>query len=443
MKNIKILFFVLFGVLLLNQLGAQIAFPGAEGYGSKTNGGRDGMVVFVTNLNDSGIGSFRMACEANERRIIIFRTAGIIELKGDIVISNPFITVAGQTAPGDGICISGGTIVIATHDVIIRGLRIRVGDKSNSNPENLDAIAIANNKEEPYNIIIDHCSFSWAIDENVQLWYPCRDITIQWCIISESLHKSLHPKGAHGTAIIIGNHAKKISVHHNLLAHNNGRNPLVKQGTETEIVNNVIYNWGTWEATAINNHENQDYPIKTNIIGNYYKLGPDSSKRMPITFSSPMNFRKGTMFYLKNNYFEGKLLNNDDICQEDQYIGTFYTSKSTLPNSGINISSACMAYRDVLKYAGAIAPKRDAIDNRIVNDVRFGTGKIINSLKDIGGLLPYLSSELPEDSDNDGIPDYWECKHGLNANDPTDALSKSLCSERCFTNIEVYINNFY
>ena len=182
---------------------SQPAFPGAQGFGSTTKGGRDGKLFFVTNLNSDGPGSFREACEAKGPRIVIFRVGGTITIEKSISIQNPYITIAGQSAPGDGICIRGAAIKITTHDVIVRGLRIRIGDGPGPAPDNRDGLSIANNSKQPYNIIIDHCSISWAIDENFQLWYPCNSITIQWCIISEGLHNSLHPKRPHSSGLII------------------------------------------------------------------------------------------------------------------------------------------------------------------------------------------------------------------------------------------------
>ena len=418
---------------------SQPAFPGASGFGSKTPGGRGGKVIFVTNLNPDGPGSLTEACEASGARIVIFRVGGTITLEKDIQIKEPFITIAGQTAPGDGICIRGGALSIFTHDVIVRGLRIRIGDGPGPTPENRDAIKINNRNNPPYNIIIDHCSFSWAIDETVQLWYPCRDITVQWCIISESLHKSLHPKGPHGTGIIIGDHAKNISIHHNLLAHNNGRNPLMKLDTESEFINNVVYNWGTWQATGLSNYENKDYPILANIIGNYYKTGPDKSPHKPVQ-ARDKNLRPGTKIYVKDNVWHGRM--SDDTDEWSMVTGDvkFRADEPALPLSDVPVLSARVAYKEVLEHAGAIVPKHDAVDIRMIDDVNNGTGKIINSQTEVGGWPVYTSASPPTDSDNDGMPDYWEDENGLNKNDPADAKRKTLSKEGN-TNIEVYINS--
>lgn len=418
---------------------SQPAFPGAEGFGSTTIGGRGGKVLFVTNLNDDGPGSFREACETDGPRIVIFKLGGTITTERDIIISNPFITIAGQTAPGDGICIRGGALTITTHDAIVRGLRIRVGDGPGPDPENRDALAINNSTTQPYNIIIDHCSFSWAIDETFQLWYPCRDITVQWCIVSESLHKSLHPKGPHGMGILIGDYAKNVSVHHNLLAHNNGRNPLMKQGTETEVINNVVYNWGG-EATILNNWENHDTTSKANIIGNYYKPGKNS-QHSPIAIGTPENIREGTEIFVEGNIGPGRMSDAIDdwaLVSGDQ---KWRANKPVLPLSNVSITDAKLAYREVLQYAGAISPKRDVVDERIIRDVKDGTGKIIDTQNEVGGWPVYKTKTPPLDSDNDGIPDFWEIANDLNPDDSSDANLKTLCTQGLYTNIEVYINS--
>jgi hypothetical protein len=209
------------------------AFPGAEGFGSHTPGGRGGRVIEVTHRGAEGPGSLRAAVEATGPRIVVFRVGGIIDLEGGLAIRNPFITIAGQTAPGDGICLANGPLTINTHDVVVRYLRVRPGDgPGGGNPENRDCLGIAGPGDQVHNVIVDHCSFSWGLDENVQTWYGPRDITVQWCISSESLDDSLHPKGPHGKGMILGSEDNTITVHHCLLAHNSDRNPLINSGSE-------------------------------------------------------------------------------------------------------------------------------------------------------------------------------------------------------------------
>jgi len=424
----------------ITELNALRSFPGAEGFGSTTPGGRGGKIIFVTNLNSSGQGSLRAACATSGPRIVIFKVGGLIDITENIMISDPYITIAGQTAPGDGICLKGAGIGITTHDVIIRGLRIRIGDAiEGENPSNRDALSINNNSEPPYNIIIDHCSFSWAIDETVQLWYPCKNITVQWCIISEGLHNSLHPKGAHGTGLLIGDYARSISVHHNLFAHNNGRNPLMKGGTTSEIINNIIYNWGTWEATATSNYENINATIMSNILCNYYKPGQDNSLQKPLILDDE-RLKPGTQIYFKDNYGPGRM--NDEI---DDWIlvdgnQRWKVDEPALPLSGITTLSAPEAYEAVLNNAGANYPSYDAVDKRIIDDVIKNTGWIIDSQNEVGGWPEYPPGVNLLDSDNDGMPDSWEIANKLNPSDSLDAYGTDLSKEG-YMNLEMFINS--
>ena len=209
------------------------AFPGAEGFGSMTRGGRGGKVIAVTNLNDSGPGSLREACETEGARIVVFKVSGTITLESALKISNPYITIAGQTAPGDGICIRKYPISIRASEVIIRYLRVRLGNEAED-----DADAISSRYQK--NIIIDHVSASWSVDETVSI-YHCENITVQWCLISESMYNAGHVKGTHGFGGIWGSNYS--TYHHNLLAHHSSRNPRFASGCGyTDFRNNVVYN---------------------------------------------------------------------------------------------------------------------------------------------------------------------------------------------------------
>ena len=211
------------------------AFPGAEGHGSMTRGGRGGQVIAVTNLNNSGPGSLRHAVEADRPRIIVFRVSGTITLESQLKISHPYITIAGQTAPGDGVTLRKHPIQIDADEVVIRYIRVRLGDESG---DDSDAIASRYHK----NIILDHVSASWSVDETVSI-YHCENVTVQWCLISESLYKSNHVKGHHGFGGIWGSNYS--TYHHNLLAHHSSRNPRFASGCGyTDYRNNVVFNWG-------------------------------------------------------------------------------------------------------------------------------------------------------------------------------------------------------
>lgn len=411
------------------------SFPGAEGFGATTPGGRGGRVIEVTTLADDGPGSLRQAVRQTGPRIIVFRVGGLLQLHKDISVSEPYLTIAGQTAPGGGLCLAGAGLRIATHDVIVRHLRVRVGDDpAGPDPENRDGIGVANNKTAPCRVIIDHCSVSWAIDENMQLWYPCHDITIQWCLIAESLEKSLHPKGAHGMGLLVGDHARRVSVHHNLFAHNMDRNPLLKGDTVTEVINNVVYNWRN-HGTALTDPEGSG-PQLAHLIGNVYLPGPQSAPRPGITLQASV--KPGTSVLLRGNIGPGRpqdagdewaaALNRSDIRAR--------LEAPVLAGERVRIDKPSEMRDLLLTAAGATRPERDAVDARIVQTIRDGAGRLINSPGDVGGWPAYRNATPPTDSDHDGMPDDWELARGLNPRDPADGPR---CGPEGYTWIEVYL----
>lgn len=255
---------LLTGNLYANEKGGVLAFPTAEGYGKYTIGGRGGKVYEVTNLNDSGEGSLRAAIEAKGPRTVVFRVSGTIDLKSALNIRNPYITIAGQTAPGDGICIKRYPLNISADEVIIRYIRIRLGDESTRSD---DAISARYRK----NIILDHISASWSIDETMSI-YHCENVTIQWCMITESLSQSNHTKGSHGFGGIWGSNYS--TYHHNLLAHHSSRNPRwASGGGFNDYRNNVLYNWGYNSSYGGEKHQvgNPKFSdITVNFVNNYY-----------------------------------------------------------------------------------------------------------------------------------------------------------------------------
>lgn len=426
------------------------AFPGAEGFGAESIGGRGGIILKVSNLNDSGAGSLRAAVAVNAPRIIVFEVSGNIFLQSRLTINRPYITIAGQTAPGDGIALIGEQVSIETHDVIIRYLRFRAGDMAG---KELDAL----NDEWPnYDTIIDHCTVSWGIDETLS-FYAGHDFTVQWCIISESLYNSIHSKGPHGYGGIWGGPAN-VSFHHNLLAHHSSRNPRFAENSAViDHRNNVIYNWGFNSAYGGENSN-------MNIINNYYKYGPatNSTVKKRIYLCSDTSSKA----YINGNYVYGYPLTTAN----NWFGGIDYengTNRSTLESAtpfaaaDINTTSAEQAFIDVLAHAGASYPSRDWIDQRIITEVNDGNasygatwaggGKgIIDSQYDLCPdancpncpdecWLPVLNSaEPPVDSDDDGMPDKWEyafCLNPLDANDRNGDLDSD-----GYTNIEEYLN---
>jgi len=423
-------------------IAQQLAFPGAEGSGKFTTGGRGGKVIYVSNLNDDGEGSLRSAITDKETRTIVFAVSGTIFLKSEMEIKHGNLTIAGQTAPGDGICIAGYPVNIEADNIIIRFLRFRLGD---INQVTGDAMGVQNQK----NIIIDHCSFSWATDENAS-FYRNRNFTLQWCIISESLNNSVHFKGEHGYGGIWGGHV--VSFHHNLIAHNTSRNPRFNgsRGKPVDIVdfrNNVLYNWGN---NSIYGGEEGFY----NLVGNYYKAGPATNKKYRnriVNITTSMSFDYGK-FYVNDNYTEESRTISDDNWNGGVDTEALIDSVRTwLPFKYVPImqQTAQEAFESVLMHAGA-SLVRDSVDERIIREVRTGTasfgklfrggGKgIIDSQEDVGGWPELISIPPPMDTDHDGMPDDWELKHHLDSDDSTDGAMFMLNPE--YTNLEVYINS--
>lgn len=436
------------------------AFPGAEGHGKYTTGGRGGRVIYVTNLEDNtSPGSLRYAVNQTGARIVVFAVSGTIQLKSVLNIRNANITIAGQTAPGDGITLRDYTVYNDADNVIIRYLRFRMGDETNQ--EN-DAIWGRNRK----NIIIDHCTMSWNTDECAS-FYDNENFTMQWCLLSESLRNSVHGKGAHGYGGIWG--GKKASFHHNLLAHHDSRNPRFcgsrySNQANLELVdfrNNVIYNWGANNSYA---GEGGSY----NIVNNYYKPGPASSSSSKARFLQPYaddgsNAQpKGTYgkFFIAGNHMEGNAAITADNWSGIALHSSFAANAPTITKndiksetefsaSNVTTHSAPNAYLKVLDYVGA-SLVRDAVDKRIISDATSGTSTfmtggngsvngIIDTQSAVGGWPELKSLPTTVDTDQDGMPDAWEDAHGLLKNDPSDAQLTTVDGK--YPNLEVYLNS--
>jgi pectate lyase len=409
------------------------AFPGAEGFGSRTPGGRGGKVFLVTNLNDAGPGSFRTACEGKGPRIVVFRVSGLIDLKTPVRIAEPNITIAGQTAPGDGVCLRGRGLIIESHDVVVRYLRSRPGDIGGGEP---DAMSIGGDSR---NVVIDHCSASWATDENLSPSGGIAGVTVQWCLIAEGLNHNLHHKGAHGYGSLcraIGG----ISLHHNLWAHNHGRNPRIGDNygkppyPTYDIRNNVMYNFGALSVVGDT--------LSANYVANYWKPGPNSSLE-PRARLGPTN-TAALKFFVQGNFVPGHPEFTNDaksLFSRTEREGRKLVEIVPKPfdTPPVQATSALKAYDQVLASAGAVLPARDAVDRRIVTEVRNGTGAIIDSQWEVGGWPEYKSTRPPRDSDRDGMPDDWEIAHGLNPHDPSDSAQDR--DGNGYTNVEDYINS--
>lgn len=427
------------------------AFPGAEGFGRYTSGGRGGQVIYVTNLNDSGAGSLRAAVTATGARTVMFKVSGIIALNSDLKISNGNITIAGQTAPGDGICLKNYSVAINADNVIIRYLRFRMGDQAQHEG---DAIGARNHKD----IIIDHCSMSWSTDECAS-FYDNENFTLQWSLMSESLRVSIHNKGTHGYGGIWG--GKKASFHHNMLAHHDSRNARFCGSRYSglpnlELVdfrNNVLYNWGANSAYAA---EGGSY----NLTYNYYKAGPATGSGVNDRIISPgqddgSNTQSAGVwgsFYVNGNYTTANSTTTDDNWNGVDPNPSSKSKTELRVNAEYDFGqmtthSAANAYSNVLANVGA-SLKRDAVDKRIVSEATNGTFTytgsngstkgLIDTQSDVGGWPSYNSTTAPTDSDNDGMPDSWESANGLNSTNASDGTAYTLSS--VYTNLEVYIN---
>jgi Pectate lyase len=418
------------------------AFPGAEGWGMYAQGGRGGIVMEVTNLNDDGPGSFREAVMNPNPRIVIFRVSGTIRLQSEVIITSPYLTVAGQTAPGDGICLRGFPLDIRnTHDIVIRGIRVRPGIESGLIGSEIDAIEIRDSER----VMVDHCTFSWSNDEGINNWHKSSYVTFQWCMMSEPLHRSIHEKGAHGYGASIGGY--KASFHHNILANAVARNPSIGGNNQhftvlLDIRNCVISNW---------QHRSCDgKPLSVNIVNNYYKPGPATREEVKrriarIDDSSEMGF--SGIWHIEGNYVEGY----PEITKDNWAGGVDFEGETSEARNRkhtpfqvapVTTHSAPEAYKLVLRYAGT--PKRDIQEERVVSQIRTGeyksgTNGIIDSVDQAGGWPELKTETPPKDSDKDGMPDDWEKEHGLDPFDPSDA-GKDYSGDG-YTNIEKYINS--
>ncbi|WP_165917234.1 pectinesterase family protein, partial [Flaviaesturariibacter aridisoli] len=463
---------LLFGCLLgVSAVQAQQpAFPGAEGAGRFASGGRGTSstlttVFAVTNLNDNGAGSLRAALEASQAsapyRTIVFRVAGTIHLNSPLSIKSN-VTLAGQTAPGGGICIADQPVLIAGNNVIVRHLRFRLGDK-NSAANNGNDDALGTNGNSYKNVIIDHCSVSWSADEALSI-YSGDSTTLQWNFITEPLNYSYHNEGSgvenHGYGGIQG--GKKMSVHHNLYAHCYSRTPRFDgvrnlspntPGLENvDFVNNVIYNWGT---NNVYGGEGGNY----NIVNNYYKYGPSTNSGVKFRVANPYKQNSGPAipygkYYINGNYVDGSTTNTANnwrgVTMDGGTAADTTLAKVTTPFSIVPVTTqdAASAYSLVLQQAGATLPARDTLDQRIVNDVMNRTGRIIDvqggyphntPYATTTGAWPGLSSgTAPADTDGDGMPDSYENANGLNA---ASAADRGVVAANGYTNLENYLNS--
>ncbi|CAA6820450.1 MAG: COG3866 Pectate lyase [uncultured Sulfurovum sp.] len=468
MKKTLFLFLFLFSLLLLFFVNYPIsdtklkAFPSAEGGGANSIGGRNGRVIAVTNLNNEGRGSLREACETNGSRTVIFRVGGTIDLKGNnIIIKNDYLTIAGQSAPGEGIQIKNGGISVRASEVIIRYLRIRPGPASAS----VDALNIKspNRYDRKKNIIIDHVSAFWGVDETMNAGSFSDNVTIQWSIIAEGLHCSSYDGGKYGEqwkpckvvkgkniwehsrGSMISEDSRNISFHHNILYRNYKRNPLV-QSSDIDAINNVIVNY-QYQVFI----QPFKAKVRANFIGNYFRSY--IHKRPPIrVFNNNKGYDGNSSIYYEDNYdayFRPQKNENQTNIRilhtpSNVDISDGYVEDRIAPHdfSPIKRQTVHEAYVLVLANAGTVYPKRDEADTRVVNFIKSGKAPktFVNDPSEVGGWPNIASSHGLKDSDNDGIPDTWEIENKLNPNNFKDGNKKNL-SSLGYTNIEVYLNS--
>lgn len=468
------LFIVLCMLCAYTSFAQQPAFPGAEGAGMFATGGRGTTstpttVFEVTNLSDDGLpGSLRYALTASATyRTVVFRVSGTIHLNSRLTIKAN-TTIAGQTAPGDGICVADYPVYIVGDNVIVRYMRFRLGDKNqkkvdaNGNPVNGSGGDDAFGGADVSNIIIDHCSVSWSNDEALTI-YRGDNLTIQWCFITEPLNYSYHWETGdtdweqHGYGGIWG--AKRGSMHHNLFTHCRNRSPRFAgvasytpavQGAEmADFRNNVIYNWG---INNIYGGEGGYY----NLVNNYLKPGPSTtSRKTQIVAVDSGGGYPYAKYYLAGNYITSSATNTNNnwlgvTMRSGKLSDTVYSKVNTPFDFGYPVvtQSASEAYEAVLQGAGCSLPNRDTLDQRIVNDVRNGTGRIIDVQGGYPHGTPYeqtvnawpalSSTAAPTDTDHDGMPDSWETSNGLN---PNDASDRKGVAANGYTNLENYLNS--
>jgi hypothetical protein len=442
------------------------AFPGAEGAGRFSFGGRGGKVFMVTNLADSGPGTLREACEAAGPRIILFNVAGIIHLQSPVHIRAPYVTMAGQTAPGDGVCVAGRTTHVDTHDVVIRYMRFRRGETNIFDRDD----ALGGNPVG--NIMVDHCSASWGLDENLSMYrhmfspgngkpdlkLPTVNISVQWCISSEALDRYNHAFG--GTW-----GGRNSSFHHNLFACNTGRNPSIGMSYDFNFVNNVLFNWR--HRTV----DGGDQFSLINCINNYYKPGPKTPAsfiRYCVVRPDPTQSKADPVPKYGKVYAAGNVVEGDETVTADNWAGGVQyrvggseedaklalsdavkeltgkvRAERPFPMAPVTVQSAREAYEAVLSGAGATLPRRDAVDRRIIEEVRSGKVTylsgygIVTDINQVGGYPEYQGKPLA-DLGPDGILLAWKKKYGL---DPKDAAlaAKDLEGDG-YTVIEKYLN---
>ena len=456
-----------FGIPAAEEDGVARAFPGAEGGGMYVTGGRGGKVYHVTKLTDDGSeGTLRYGIEKESRPlVIVFDVAGVIPLAKALKIQNGNLTIAGQTAPGDGICLKNYNFRIAVSNVILRFMRFRMGDEAKTEDDALNLYTGDNNIQD---VIIDHCSLSWSTDE-CGSFYGMTNFSLQWCILSESLRNSIHEKGKHGYGGIWG--GANATYHHNLLAHHDSRNPRIDHDYVStlkgpvSLINNVIYNWGDNSCYGGESKPGSDFK-KYNIVNNYYKPGPATASGKvrfldPTTNCKNCDSAHPDQVVPGHFYMSGNTMDGNDGYTADNWSGKATTASAGLiatikadtffryeKESALSLHNAQDAFDKVVGFAGA-SLKRDAVDERVTRETKDGiftfngsngSGKgFIDTQSDVGAWPSYNGTKVT-DTDGDGIPDTIEDAWGLNKNIAADGAAVTLDKNGRYTNLEMYLH---
>jgi len=478
------------------------AFPGAEGFGALSVGGRGGTVIKVTNLNPYGPGSFREAVTTAPRhyanntpewetkseyetrvatgntkprhypngdweneldtnylkrleetaghRIVVFEVSGIINLESDLTISIPYITIAGETSPG-GILITGFTTTVNTHDVIIRHMRFRVGSHqivNGADAEQLDSFNVLGlrwGQLDTYNIIIDHSSFSWGVDETMTISGGVKNMTLQWSIVSEGLKNAGHPEGEHSKGLMVSGkyqYDNSVSLHHNYIAHNTARNPNISTPTDVEVLvdfrNNISYNWAAGLAPLARG------TVKVNWVHNYAKPGPESYTLYEITQTAQSSVTPAPLLYVYGNIGTTRLNQSEPQWNVGNYwraepASTAWQKLTPWPVPPVTTTEMSYDYAlEILADVGATKPFRDSVDARVVADFAAGTGAIIDNVTYPDDYPTFPNLPYPTDSDDDGMSDNWEIANSMN---PNVADDKGDNDGDGYTNIEEYLHS--
>jgi pectate lyase len=442
------------------------AFPGAEGAGAYAQGGRGGRVIKVTNLNNSGSGSLRDCVDASGPRTCIFDISGTIMLTKTIIINNPYLTIAGQSAPGDGITIRGSRFTVRTHNVIIRHLRLRHGSVSDVQADDRDSLSINARSDggRVSDIMVDHSSLSWGTDETMEIYNNFghtnspSEITVQWSLVTEALTDGGHSEGNHALGLLVGAGTNNVSIHHNLFSHNLRRNPRLVGG-RVDVINNVIY-----DTTAHTQVIGDKQAVVLNYIGNY-EYGNRGGAYAMLKFES-----NGSYFNQHRMYVEGNIgkrrtsLSQDEWLITAEEIGTNQpvarrsirvSSSHPLLGVPVNIQSYSVAKNSVFDNAGATMGidnqgihyfRRDSVDIRVINQARNETGGFIGTESDVGGYPKLAEVARPSsyDSDHDGMADAWEISHFNSttvSGHPLNAHSLFDQDQDGYTDLEEFLNN--